>query len=195
MPLRTVTHVLTLALAQELFGAVKGIGDGAARAQAAASMLAAVGLEEKAECAAGTLSGGSKRKLQVGIALLADSHVVLLDEPSSGACPPFERMPLRLMSMPSAGKHTSQGTAGRAPCILCFTHPSHIREAHPARPYPAAQGHSVGDAYESASAGVDPASRQALWAILLASKAQRALLLTTCAPCSGLFVRVLRVLG
>ena len=31
-------------------------------------------------------------------------------------------------------------------------------------------------------AGVDPASRQALWAILLASKAQRALLLTTYAP-------------
>ena len=44
-----------------------------------------MGLEEKADCAAGTLSGGSKRKLQVGIALLADSHVVLLDEPSSGA--------------------------------------------------------------------------------------------------------------
>ena len=44
----------------------------------------AVGLEEKADCAAGTLSGGSKRKLQVGIALLADSRVVLLDEPSSG---------------------------------------------------------------------------------------------------------------
>jgi len=30
-----------------------------------------------------------------------------------------------------------------------------------------------------AAAGVDPASRQALWAILLASKARRALLLTT----------------
>lgn len=94
----------------ELFGAVKGISNGAERAEAAASMLEAVGLGEKAECAAGTLSGGSKRKLQVGIALLADSRVVLLDEPSSG---------------------------------------------------------------------VDPASRQALWAILLASKAQRALLLTT----------------
>ena len=85
MPLRTVTRVLTAALAQELFGAVKGISSGAARAEAAAAMLGAVGLEEKAECAAGTLSGGSKRKLQVGIALLADSRVVLLDEPSSGA--------------------------------------------------------------------------------------------------------------
>ena len=45
----------------------------------------AVGLEEKADCPAATLSGGSKRKLQVGIALLADSRIVLLDEPSSGA--------------------------------------------------------------------------------------------------------------
>ncbi len=47
----------------------------------------AVGLEDKADCPAATLSGGSKRKLQVGIALLADSRVVLLDEPSSGAPP------------------------------------------------------------------------------------------------------------
>ncbi|KAK9833394.1 hypothetical protein WJX81_001382 [Elliptochloris bilobata] len=94
----------------ELFGAVKGISSSKERGEAATAMLRAVGLEEKAECAAATLSGGSKRKLQVGIALLADSSVVLLDEPSSG---------------------------------------------------------------------VDPASRQALWAILLASKAQRALLLTT----------------
>ena len=42
---------------------------------------------------------------------------------------------------------------------------------------------------------MDPASRQALWAILLASKAQRALLLTTCAPCSGLLCWLLRVAG
>ncbi len=52
---------------------------------AARGLRQAVGLEEKADCRAGTLSGGSKRKLQVGIALLADSRVVLLDEPSSGA--------------------------------------------------------------------------------------------------------------
>lgn len=94
----------------QLFAAIKGVGSRQGRAEAATSMLEAVGLEEKADCAAATLSGGSKRKLQVGIALLADSRVVLLDEPSSG---------------------------------------------------------------------VDPASRQALWAILLASKADRALLLTT----------------
>lgn len=54
----------------------------------------AVGLEEKADCAASTLSGGSKRKLQVGIALLADSRVVLLDEPSSGVERPSDSFDL-----------------------------------------------------------------------------------------------------
>jgi ABC-type multidrug transport system ATPase subunit len=33
---------------------------------------------------AGTLSGGQKRKLSVGIAMIGDSKVVILDEPSSG---------------------------------------------------------------------------------------------------------------
>ena len=47
-------------------------------------MLAAVGLREKASCPAAALSGGMKRKLQVAIALLGGSTVVLLDEPSSG---------------------------------------------------------------------------------------------------------------
>ena len=53
-------------------------------------MLAAVGLLDKARCAAAALSGGMKRKLQVAIALLGGSTVVLLDEPSSGA--PFSAL-------------------------------------------------------------------------------------------------------
>ncbi len=48
-------------------------------------MLAAVGLAYKRLCPAAALSGGMKRKLQVAIALLGGSKVVLLDEPSSGA--------------------------------------------------------------------------------------------------------------
>ena len=44
----------------------------------------AVGLTDKAHTEAAALSGGMKRKLQVAIALLGDSPVVLLDEPSSG---------------------------------------------------------------------------------------------------------------
>lgn len=44
----------------------------------------AVGLSDKAHTEAAALSGGMKRKLQVALALLGGSPVVLLDEPSSG---------------------------------------------------------------------------------------------------------------
>lgn len=44
----------------------------------------AVGLQEKAHTEAEALSGGMKRKLQVALALLGNSPVVVLDEPSSG---------------------------------------------------------------------------------------------------------------
>ena len=43
-----------------------------------------MGLSDKAHTEAAALSGGMKRKLQVALALLGGSPVVLLDEPSSG---------------------------------------------------------------------------------------------------------------
>ena len=42
-------------------------------------MLAEVGLSEKANSRSSTLSGGQKRKLSLGIALIGDSKVVILD--------------------------------------------------------------------------------------------------------------------
>ena len=50
-----------------------------------------LGLESKIDSQAGTLSGGMKRKLAVGIALCANSRFVLLDEPSSGVDPSSRR--------------------------------------------------------------------------------------------------------
>lgn len=46
-----------------------------------------VGLAEKLDAAAGTLSGGQKRKLSVALAFTGDPSVVILDEPTSGMDP------------------------------------------------------------------------------------------------------------
>lgn len=48
-------------------------------------------LENKIDTQAKGLSGGMKRKLSVGIALCANSKVVLFDEPSSGVDPSARR--------------------------------------------------------------------------------------------------------
>lgn len=46
--------------------------------------LREVGLEEKIDAIASTLSGGQKRKLSVCMALIGNSRVIFLDEPTSG---------------------------------------------------------------------------------------------------------------
>lgn len=48
------------------------------------NLLNKLGLTEYADRLAGTYSGGNRRKLSVGIALIGDPDVVLLDEPSTG---------------------------------------------------------------------------------------------------------------
>lgn len=47
-------------------------------------MLRTLGLEDKREARSKFLSGGMKRKLSIGIALVAGSKVLMLDEPTSG---------------------------------------------------------------------------------------------------------------
>uniref|UniRef100_A0ABM5F152 Phospholipid-transporting ATPase ABCA3 n=1 Tax=Pogona vitticeps TaxID=103695 RepID=A0ABM5F152_9SAUR len=54
-------------------------------------ILDILNLQEKRFCLSKALSGGMKRKLSIGIALIGDSKVVMLDEPTSGMDPVSRR--------------------------------------------------------------------------------------------------------
>ncbi|RHZ28886.1 hypothetical protein DYB31_013829, partial [Aphanomyces astaci] len=68
------------------YGQVKGYRGADLDAQVDAKIVE-VGLTEKRHVKASDLSGGMKRKLSLAIALLGDSQVVFLDEPTSGMDP------------------------------------------------------------------------------------------------------------
>ena len=67
----------------ELFGVAYGM-DGAAVAAAADGLYATLGFERWRTTRAEELSGGTRSKLNLAVALLADPEVLLLDEPYAG---------------------------------------------------------------------------------------------------------------
>lgn len=67
----------------ELFGRAYGLADAAA-ARRRAAIYESLGFERYAHARADQLSGGTLSKLNLGLALLADPAVLLLDEPYAG---------------------------------------------------------------------------------------------------------------
>lgn len=73
----------------EFYAGVRGVSDAKRNAR---QIVSAVGLEKFAHSMASRLSGGNKRKLSLGIALIGNPELVLLDEPSSGMDPLAKRI-------------------------------------------------------------------------------------------------------
>lgn len=68
------------------FGELYGIR-GAELRQRVGQILTAIGLDDKADDRVGTFSGGMKRRLNLGIALVHGPRLLLLDEPTVGVDP------------------------------------------------------------------------------------------------------------
>lgn len=73
----------------DIFARLRGVPNNELQAQAA-EMMQQVGLVEKANTRAGSLSGGQRRKLSLCLALAGRPSVAFLDEPTSGM-DPFSR--------------------------------------------------------------------------------------------------------
>uniref|UniRef100_A0A8D0GV65 ABC transporter domain-containing protein n=1 Tax=Sphenodon punctatus TaxID=8508 RepID=A0A8D0GV65_SPHPU len=67
-------------------------------------ILRILNLEEKRGSLSKALSGGMKRKLSIGIALIGDSKVVMLDEPTSGMDPASRRATWDLLQQQRSGR-------------------------------------------------------------------------------------------
>lgn len=61
-------------------------------------VLALVGLADRADSVAGRLSGGQRRRLDVGLALIGDPELLFLDEPTTGFDPTARRAAWEMIS-------------------------------------------------------------------------------------------------
>ncbi|XP_033097470.1 ATP-binding cassette sub-family A member 3-like [Anneissia japonica] len=66
--------------------------------------ISSLRLEDKRHVRSKALSGGMKRKLSVGIALISDSKIIILDEPTSGMDPAARRFTWDILQQHRAGR-------------------------------------------------------------------------------------------
>uniref|UniRef100_A0A8C2JLK8 ATP binding cassette subfamily A member 5 n=1 Tax=Cyprinus carpio TaxID=7962 RepID=A0A8C2JLK8_CYPCA len=103
--LNIIFDLLTVEEHLRIFAAIKGILpcdiDGEVR-----KVLKDLDLEKIMDAQAKNLSGGQKRKLSVGIAILGDPKILLLDEPTAGMDPVSRRQVWSLLKSHRAGRVT-----------------------------------------------------------------------------------------
>ena len=78
------------------FGQLKGLSRDKARAEAT-SYLERVGLADKANTRLDKLSGGQQQKVQLGITIMADPDLLILDEPTKGFDPVNRRLLMNII--------------------------------------------------------------------------------------------------
>jgi len=71
-----------------------------------AEILGLVGLEHKADARIGTLSGGQRRRLDLGLGIVGRPEVLFLDEPTTGFDPVARRQSWQLVQQLCAGGAT-----------------------------------------------------------------------------------------
>ena len=87
----------------EYYGIIRGIEEKRLE-EAVSEMLEDINLTDKENALAKNLSGGQKRKLCVGMALIGDPKLVFLDEPTAGVDPYSRRFLWALLKKKKAGK-------------------------------------------------------------------------------------------
>ncbi|XP_048321587.1 ABC transporter A family member 1 isoform X2 [Ziziphus jujuba] len=87
----------------EIFATLKGVDEDVME-RVVTDMVDQVGLADKSNTIVRALSGGMKRKLSLGIALIGNSKVIILDEPTSGMDPYSMRLTWQLIKKIKKGR-------------------------------------------------------------------------------------------
>eukprot|EP01083_Nonionella_stella_P215836 776456_1 len=104
----------------EFFARIKGIHDKKVREKLSKQLIKDLNLERYTDRVAGKLSGGNQRKLSVGIALIGNPPIVLLDEPTSGMDPVSKRDLWDFISSTMSGRSVILTTHSMEECeVLC----------------------------------------------------------------------------